>query len=220
MAQSAQEFKISEPDVEFFFVRMIAFNGKFRGIRGALLQLASKHCGYRSPAIPAVRYGDTEETSSHIYIEVYFRADNVRRDFMNGVRKTHHIPRVLRKCFPDYKPTFEVETRSCTLRDSQLSPITDFELEEIHQNSPPGSTDYDCEVQSLGSYFGDESWASSVEEPPHKKSASASSSTTVGRSSGKLSVSTRSSDRHKDCARMTPSSFGKHPNETTSLGNR
>lgn len=194
MAQSAEEFKISEPDVEFFHVRMVAYNGKFRGIRGALLHLASKHCGYRSPAIPAVRYGDTEDTSSHIYIDVYFREESVRRDFVNGVRKIHHIPRVLRKCFPDYRPTFEVETRSCTLRDSQLSPITDFELEEIHRHSPPGSIDYDCEVQSLGSYFENESRASSFEEPPHKRSASASSTTTVGRSSGKLSMSTRSSD--------------------------
>ena len=190
--------QFKEPEEIFFRVHMVAHNGKFRGIRGALLQLASKLCGYRLRETFAVSYGDTETTSSNIYIDVYFRKESARKDYINGVMKTHTIPRVLSKCFPDYKPTFDTETSSCILRDSQLSPITDLELEQIHQDSPPGSIDYDLEVQSLGSYFDNKSRRSSFEEPPQKRSPSGASS------SGQQSMSTRSSDPPQSLSKDDP----------------
>lgn len=193
-----EESKFHEPEEIFFHVRMVVHNGKFRGIRGALLQLASKHLAYRLRGTFGVVYGDTDATSSNAYISMYFRKESARKEFINGVRKTHKIPQVLRKCFPDYKPTFHVETSSCMLRDSQLSPITDLDLEQIHQDSPPGSIDYDCEVQSLGSYFGSGSRRSSFEDPSPKKSRSGASS------SGQHSMSTRSSDPPKALGKDDP----------------
>ena len=192
--------ELKEPEEIFFRIYMVAHNSKFRGIRGALLQLASKHCGYRLSGTVGVSYGDTEATSSNAYISMYFRNEGARKEFINGVRKTHMIPQVLRKCFPDYQPTFDVETSSCFLRDSQLSPITDFELDQIHKDSPPGSIDYDCEVQTLGSYFGSGSRRSSFDEPSPSPKRSRSGAS----SSGQHSMSTRSSDQPNALSKDDP----------------
>lgn len=180
MAEESNGFE--EPEERFFFVRIVVHGGKFRGIRGAILQQARKLLAYREKERRTVVYGDTEETSSNIYIEVYFRKDENRIKFHDKVRDVHKIPRVLRKCFPDYKPTFDYTTKTCILRDSQLSPILGFELEDMFENSPPGSIDYEIEVQSLGSYCSESS-------SKKRRSSSASSA----RGSGQLSVSTRSS---------------------------
>lgn len=183
MAEESKGFE--EPEVEFFFVRIVVHEGKFRGIRGAILHQARKLLAYRKKERRTVVYGDTEATSSDIYIEVYFRKEENRTEFYDKVRKAHRIPGVLRKCFPDYKPTFDYTTYTCILRDSQLTPIFEFELQDMFDNSPPGSIDYDIEVQSLGSYYS--------ESPSKKRRSSSASSATLGRGSGQLSASTRSS---------------------------
>lgn len=181
MAEESKGFE--EPEERFFFVCIVVHGGKFRGIRGAILQQARKLLANRKKDRRTVVYGDTEETSSNIYIEVYFRKEDNRMEFYDKVRKIHTIPLVLRKCFADYKPTFDHTTHTCILRDSQLSPIFEFELEDMFENSPPGSIDYGIEVQSLGSY---------CSESSSKKRRSSSASSAKSRGSGQLSVSTRS----------------------------
>ncbi|CAM9931226.1 unnamed protein product [Ectocarpus sp. 4 AP-2014] len=141
---------------DFYYVELAAYGGKFRGIFGATLKLASKHLGYRNPNGPAhIEYGSTEDTVSDIYMRFYFAEEKRRLDFINGVGKLHKIPKVLGKCALEHNPRVVVlKSTSHLLQESQLSPITNFELEAIYDRSPPGSIDYEyeCEIQDIRSY--------------------------------------------------------------------
>lgn len=175
-----------QPEVEFFFIRIVVHGGKFRGVRGATLHEASKLNAYRKRDSLTVVYGDTPATSSNIYTELYFRTEEHRSTFYNKVWKIHRVPDFLQKSFPEYKPTLHQETHTCLLRDSVLSPIFESELEELLEHSPSGSINYEKEIQSVGSYY---------ESAVKRAKSSSASSTAAGRSSGQMSVSSRSSAR-------------------------
>lgn len=199
MAQYDHEFMEShEPEEVFYYLMMVAKGGKFRGIRGATYKLAFKLDACRLHGTDVVRYGDTAETSSDVYLEMLFRESEKRRDFMSGVHKIFKIPEVLQKCCPEYNPDVKaLKSFSCKYRDSCVLSVTERELEEMATNSPAGSINYEYDVstQDLGSY------TSSVgprRKVPRSPASSARSSGQIdGRSSGRLSGSTSARSRAK-----------------------
>lgn len=210
MAEHAHEFRNTrEPEEVFYYLQMVVIGGKFRGIRGATYKLAFKLGACRLPDADAVRYGDTPETSSNIYLEMFFEERQQRRDFVRGVEKIHKIPEVLQKCSPDYNPDVKVlESFSCSLRDSQVSSVTESELEAMVMNSPAGSIDYEYDVstQDLGSYTSSEP----RRKVPRSPGASSRGSGQIdGRSSARLSGSTSARSRAKSLV-FKWQSFEKH----------
>ncbi|CAN0289828.1 unnamed protein product [Ectocarpus sp. 4 AP-2014] len=176
-SQSEEEFE------KVFKVEIIASRGKFPGMRGATYNLASRLGAYRlRDGADAVRYGNTEETSDNIYMELYFLYDTHKemQDFVKGVYKIHRLPDLILKLVPEYKPKIKEVVRICRVLLSEFSLILDNELENI---SEAGSIDYDQAYQDLGSF------TSPPEQLPQrslKRSKTSSSSITSSRSSGRL----------------------------------
>ena len=188
MAEHAHEFMNSrEPEIGFYYLSMVVCGGKFRGIRGATYKLAFDLGACRRHDADVVRYGNTAETSSNVYLEMFFETRKQRRDFIHGVKKIHKIPEVLEKCSPQYKPEVKVLIeRSFTLRDSEVASVTEEELELMVEKSPAGSIDYDYDTstQDLGSYT---SSTPRRKKPRSSGESSRSSGQLDGRSSSRLS---------------------------------
>ena len=183
MASAHEEVK-----TKVFKLSMVAVAGKFRGMRGATYKLARKYHGYRlMEGPPGVRYGDTTQTSSNIYIDLYFLDYRELTDFKQSVSDLHYrLPDLIARAGLEHKPTIQSEAATAFFDlCSHLEAVTDVEFQET---TPPGSIDYDRALQDLASF-------ATASEPATKKSKSSSSrASSVGRNSGKLG-SSRSSGR-------------------------
>lgn len=183
MASAHEEIK-----TKVYRLSMVAVEGKFRGMRGATYKLARKFHGYRLKEGPvSVRYGDTTQTSSNIYIVLFFVDYRELTDFEQSVIDLHYrLPELIARGGLEHKPTIESETKTA-LFDlcSQLEAVTD---EEFQETTPPGSIDYDQALQDLASF------ASTSERATKKSKSSSSRASSVGRNSGRLG-SSRSSGR-------------------------
>ena len=198
MAERAHEFMDTrEPEEVFYYLSMVVIGGKFRGIRGATYKLAFELGACRLHDADVARYGATAETSSNVYLEMFFENRKQRRDFISGVEKIHKIPEVLEKCSPQYTPQVNVLLEcSRTLRDSEVSSVSEKELEVMVAKSPAGSIDYeyDASTQDLGSYTS----STPRRKVPRSSGASSRSSGQIdGRSSARLSGSTSARNRAK-----------------------
>ena len=146
LAQAEEELE------KVFKVEVVAFRGKFPGMRGATYKLASQLGAYRRREGPdAVRHGDTGETSENIYMNLYFLYDTHKemQNFVKGVYAIHRLPDLISKLVPEYTPRIKEVVRICRVLLSELSLILDNELENL---SYGGSIDYDQAVQDLGSF--------------------------------------------------------------------
>lgn len=208
MAEYADEFQENtrftqetEPEEVFYYLRMVVVGGKFRGIRGAIYKLAFELGACRLLDADVARYGNTDETCSNVYLEMFFENRQQRRDFVRGVEKIHKIPEVLEKCSPQYNPDVKV-LMSCTrkLRDSEVSSVTDSELEVMVVKSPAGSIDYEYDIsaQDLGSYTSSYTSTPRRKVPRSPGTSSRSSGQTESRSSARLSGSTSARNRAKN----------------------
>lgn len=134
---------------EVFKVEMVAFRGKFPGMRGATYNLASRLGAYRlRDGADAVRYGNTEDTSDNIYMELYFLYDTHKemQDFVKGVYEIHRLPDLVSRLVPEYKPKIKEVVRICRVLISEFTFILDNEMENISE------ADYDKASQDLGSF--------------------------------------------------------------------
>lgn len=207
MAEYAHEFRSTrlheevEPQEVFYYVRMVVVGGKFRGIRGATYKLAFELGACRLLDADVARYGDTDETSRNVYLEMFFEHRPQRRDFVRGVEKIHKIPEVLEKCSPEYNPDVKVlKSCTCRLRDSEVSSVTESELEVMVVQSPAGSIDYEYDVstQDLGSYTSSYTSTPRRKVPRSPGASSRSSGQIDSRSSARLSGSTSARNRAKN----------------------
>lgn len=173
-------------DTKVYKLSMVAVGGKFRGLRGATYKLARKYHGFRLIDGPdGVRYGDSAETSSNIYMDLYFLDFRELTDFKQSVVDLHlRLPDLIARSGLEHKPKMESATQTVVLDVcSKLDSVSDVEFQ---LTTPPGSIDYDRALQDLGSF-------AITSEPATKKSKSSSSrvsSSTPGRSSGRISRST------------------------------
>lgn len=150
--------------------------GKFRGIRGATYKLALTHHASSRLDEP-IWYGSSCETSSDLYMELYFFEAGTRDRFVNAVRNLELLPDIVRKTAEDYKPTYTE-----TLFDPEhisMKKMKSIRAVIPENITPPGSInfDFDSSVQDLGSFVSS--------QRPSKRSRSRSASGS-SRSSARL----------------------------------
>lgn len=79
-------------------LKLAVKNGRFPGMRGATCRLAARYHGYQlRDGRGGVAVGDTAETSSDIYVELYFLEVHETRDFIRGVERIHRLPEPIAK---------------------------------------------------------------------------------------------------------------------------
>ena len=136
--------------VVVYKLELVALKGKFRGMKGALYNLASQGGGYRLlGGADTIRDGDTEDTYTDIFVVLYFYEHKDATNFVNLARKAFRIPDFLNKCAPDYKPVVRHKMNQYRVLSSSLEPLSNETFESV---SPAGSIDFDRELQTLGSY--------------------------------------------------------------------
>ena len=133
--------------VVVFKLELIAKKGKFRGMKGALYNLASQGGAYRLlGGANTIREGD----STDIFVVLYFYDHKEATNFVNLARNAFRIPDYLKKRVPDYKPVVRHRINQYRVLSSSLEALSNQTFESI---SPAGSMEFDKELQDLGSYF-------------------------------------------------------------------
>lgn len=173
---------MSEVNTQVYQLSMVAVGGKFRGMRGATYKLAHQYHGYSLIDGPdGVRYGDCAETSSNIYMDLYFLDYTELTDLKQSICDLHNrLPDLVKRSGLEHNPTMESHTQTVLLDPCEaLKAVT---YVEFQKTTPPGSIDYDMALQDLGSF-------ATISEPATKKTRSSSSrvSSSTPRSSARLS---------------------------------
>ncbi len=98
-----------------------------------------------------------QEHVNDLMIDLFFTEREQRDDFVSGAKKRIKVPAQHElvkgsEAVIEYKPSFEYDTSAYPLRESEVQPVTENELDEISAQSPDGSLDFDRQVQDLSSF--------------------------------------------------------------------
>lgn len=176
-------------------LELVAKKGKFRGMKGALYNLASVEGACRLlGGVNVIGDGDTEDTSTDIFVVLYFYEHKELAKFVNEAKKAFRSPDYLKKCAPDYKPRISHKATQYRVLIANLEALSNQTFESV---SPAGSIDFDREIQNLSSYASSSQTSSQPSKKPRSSGGGRSSPPTPGRSSPPSSggTSARSSGR-------------------------